>query len=434
MPAVALEIAIILVLIALNGMLAMSEIAVVSARRARLQDKASMGSSGARSALELSENPGPFLSTVQVGITLVGILSGALGGATVANELAQLIAGYPALAPYADALSIVVVVAAITFLSLVLGELVPKRIGLGHAELVAVRVAPIMQRLARIGSPLVRLLTFSSDVVLDVLRIRPSEEPSVTDEEVKTMVRQGAAEGIFEPVEGDMVSRLFRLSDQRAYDLMTPRVDITWLDLDESGADHTLTLLQTGHAQYPVAHGQLDHLAGVVRSRDLLAQCLNKEPLDIVTALLPPLLVPESVPALDLLQHLRREQTEMALVIDEYGGIEGMVTLTDLLEALVGDIASQEAGPDAIFRRGDGSWLVDGRVAVNDLKELLQRRELPEEDERRYTTLAGFVLFMLGRVPAMGEFFDWEGYRFEVVDMDGARVDRVLIIPPLPAA
>ena len=433
MPAVALEISIILALIALNGMLAMSEIAVVSARRARLQEKASTGSSGARAALALAVNPGPFLSTVQVGITLVGILSGALGGATLASELALLFAGIPALAPYADALSIVVVVAAITFLSLVLGELVPKRIGLGHAEAIAVRIAPIMQRLARLGSPLVRLLTFSSDVVLRLLRIRPSEEPSVTDEEVKTMVRQGAVEGVFEHVEGDIVSRIFRLSDQRAYDLMTPRVEIAWLDLDESGADHAFTLLTTGHAQYPVAHGQLDHLAGVVRSRDLLAQCLNGEPLDIASALLPPLLIPESVPALDLLQHLRREHTEMALVIDEYGGIEGMVTLTDLLEALVGDIATQETDPDAIVRRGDGSWLVDGRITVDDLKELLERRELHEEDERRYTTVAGFILAMLGRVPATGESFNWEGYRFEVVDMDGARVDRVLITP-LPLA
>ena len=422
----------ILALITLNGVLAMSEIAVVSARRARLQEKAAMGSRGAVSALALAQDPGAFLSTVQIGITLVGILSGAFGGATLASGLAQRFGSRPVLAPYADALALVLVVAVITFLSLVLGELAPKRIGLGHAEAVAMRVAPTMQLLARLGSPVVRLVTLSSDVVLRVLRIRPSGEPSVTDEEVKSMVRQGAVEGIFEHVEGDMVSRIFRLSDQRAYDLMTPRVEVDWLDLDESGVDHVFTLLKTGRAQYPVAHGRLDHVAGVVRSRDLLAQCLSGEPLDLAAALLPPLLVPESVPALNLLELLRREQTEMALVIDEYGGIEGVVTLTDLLEALVGDITTQETGPDAIVRREDGSWLVDGRITVDDLKNLLGRRELPEEDERRYTTMAGFILAMLGRVPATGESFSWEGYRFEVVDMDGARVDRVLIAPIAP--
>ena len=427
MQAVTVEILFILALITLNGVLAMSEIAVVSARRARLQEKAVMGSRGAASALALAQDPGAFLSTVQIGITLVGILSGAFGGATLALGLAQRFSTRPVLAPYADALSLVLVVAVITFLSLVLGELAPKRIGLGHAEAVAMRVAPTMQLLARLGSPVVRLVTLSSDVVLRVLRIRPSDEPSVTDEEVKSMVRQGAVEGIFEHVEGDMVSRIFRLSDQRAYDLMTPRVEIAWLDLDESGVDHAFTLLKTGRTQYPVAHGRLDHVAGVVRSRDLLAQCLKGEPLDIAAALLPPLLVPESVPALNLLELLRRERTEMALVIDEYGGIEGMVTLTDILEALVGDIATQETGPDEIVRREDGSWLVDGRITVDELKELLGRRELPEEDERRYTTMAGFILAMLGRVPATGESFSWEGYRFEVVDMDGARVDRVLI-------
>ncbi len=429
MPAFSIEIVVIVVLIAINGVLAMSEIAVVSARRARLQEQAEAGSKGARTALALAANPGVFLATVQIGITLVGILTGAFGGATIASGLASLFATVPALAPYATPLAFTIVVAVITFLSLVLGELAPKQIGLGHAEAVAARMAPLMQRLARLGSPLVRLLTFSSDLVLRLLRIRPSDEPSVTEEEVKTLVWQGAAEGVFEPVEGEVVARLFRLSDQRAYDLMTPRTDIAWLDLEEPAAEQVATLLRTVHTQYPVARGQLDHVAGIVRARDLLAQHLSGQSLDIVAALQPPLLVPESLPAFELLDRLRREHTAAALVIDEYGGVAGMVTLTDLLEALVGDIAAIGGDPDAVVKRADGSLLLDGRVAVTELKEMLDLRELPEEDERRYTTVAGFVLAMLGRVPTTGDAFDWDGHRFEVVDMDAARVDRVLVTP-----
>lgn len=423
----------ILALVVANGLLALAEIAVVSARKVRLKQAADAGRPGARTALALAEDPGRFLSTVQVGITLVGILAGVFGGATLTERLADGVARSPALAPYADALALGAVVAGITYLSLVLGELVPKRLGLAHAEAVAVAAAPWLERLSRLAAPLVWLLDVSTEAVLKVIPARASEQPEVTDEDVALLIEQGRQIGVFESIEKEMIDRLFRLSDRRVSALLTPRVDVEWIDLEASDDEVRHTIAESGHGHLPVARGGLDDIVGVVNARALLNQLLRGEPVDVAGAMSPPLLVPELLPALELLERFRSARTDMAIVIDEYGGAAGVVTLTDVLEAIAGDFGpglTEGDDGEAIVAREDGSWLVDGQIALDDLEARLGLRDgLPGADERGYHTLAGFVISELGRIPAVGDAFVRARWRYEVVDMDGPRVDRVLVQP-----
>ncbi len=425
-----LELALLLLLILANGALSMSELALVSARKARLERRAQEGDRRARMALDLATRPGEFLATIQVGITLVGILAGAYGGATFAGPLAERLRQVPVLRGSADLVAMGVVVAGITFLSLVLGELVPKRLALLRPEGIASVVAGPMHVLSVLASPVVRLLSGATALVVRMLCVRPSAEPEVTEDEIRLLIAHGTRAGMFEEAERELLERVFRFADRRAYQLMTPRRDIVWLDLDDPPEVVVTKIAGHPFSRYPVAKGSLDNCLGFVRTRDLLDIALRRQPFDLKGCVRQPLLVPENTRAMAVLERFRSERTHIAMVIDEYGGIEGLITLNDILDAVLGDMpAVGEATEPPVIRREDGSWLVAGTVLIAELKELLGLPRLPGEERGDYRTLAGFVMRQLGRVPTSGDHFRWGGYRFEVVDMDGHQVDKVLVAP-----
>jgi putative hemolysin len=423
-----LETLVIFLLIGANGLLAMSEIAIVAARKARLQQSANSGDAGARTALELAAHPNRFLATVQIGITLVGILAGAYGGATLAPEIERLVFEVPALAPYAGIIGVGVLVVGITFFSLVLGELAPKRIALVHAERIASAVAAPMRFLSSLAFPLVRLLGVSTDLVLRIFRVKPSLEPHVTPEEIKILVEQGTALGVFEESEQDMIEGVLRLDERSIGAFMTPRIQMVWIDVGDSPEILRAKILDSPHSRFPVIQGSFSNVLGVVSAKDILKQSLSGQPTNLRQALGPPLFVPESASALRVLELFKREGTHFALVTDEYGGIQGLVTDRDILEAIVGELPSRDEPhePEVIVRE-DGSWLVDGLLNIDRLKEILQMDILPDEESGRYHTVSGFMMTQLGGIPAVGQHFEWESFRFEVMDMDGRRVDKVLI-------
>ncbi len=422
------EIALLLILFIANGALAMAEMAVVSARKIRLQQKAEAGDENARTALKLARQPADFLSTVQIGITLVGVLAGAFGGATLAARIAPWFERLPWLAPYSQAFSLVLVVLIITYFSLILGELAPKRLALADPDRIAAAVARPMQALSRLALPVVRLLSASSDVILHLVGARHSDEPPVTEEEVKILIEMGTQAGIFEQAEQEMVSGVFRLADRRVDSIMTPRTEIIWVDLEDPEEEIRRTIIDSIYTILPVAEGDLDHILGVVQAKDLLARCLQAEALDLRTALVPPQFVPESKPALKVLDLFRRTHMNVALVIDEFGGLQGMVTLIDILEAIVGDLPGlgEEAKPESL-QREDGSWLLDGLLPVDEMMDLLKLSSLPVESRNQFQTLGGLVMASLGRIPQSGDHFEWQGLKFEVLEMDGFRVDKVLV-------
>ncbi|MGF1471665.1 MAG: hemolysin family protein [Rubrobacteraceae bacterium] len=426
-----LEAAVILVLVLVNGLFAMSEAALISARSARLQEMATDGDVRARSALDLLEEPNLFLSTVQVGITLVGVLAGAFGGATIAVELAGFIGRVPVLDPYARVIGVGAVVVVIAYLSLILGELVPKRLALNSPERVASSVARPMRLLSRLTAPVVSFLSLSTNAVLRVLRVQPGEEPPVTEAEIGILIEQGARAGVFEEAEKDIVERVFRLGDLRVTALMTPRPEVAWLDLESPSEENQRRMRESAYSRFPVCRGQLDEVAGVVRAKDLLVRHLDEEGLDLQKDLQSPLFVPESLYALQALESFRETGQHIALVADEYGELEGVVTLNDVLEALVGVLPSldEPAGDSEAVRREDGSWLLDGALPINRFKEILDIKELPGERTGNYQTLAGFVMTYLKRLPAVADRFEWEGIVFEVADMDGYRLDKVIVTP-----
>lgn len=427
------ELFIVILLLIANGVFAMSEIAVVSARKARLQQWANEGNIRARTALELANAPNRFLSTVQIGITLIGILAGAFGGATIATKLAVVLDALPFLAPYGRALALGFVVLSITYLSLIIGELVPKRLALSSPERIAVAVAPLMRALSGLASPVVRLLSLSTDAVLRLLGVRPSAEPPVTEEEIRLLLQQGAQAGMFEAAEQAMVERVFRLGDRRVAAVMTPRTEIVWLDCHACLDDIQRTVTESVHSRFLVAQGTLDNVLGVVHAKDLLARALAGQPIDLAALARQPLYVPESMRALQVLELFKQSGTHIALAVDEYGGVQGLVTPSNILEAIVGDIPSAgELGEPQAVQREDGSWLLDGMLAVDEFKELFHLSALPDEEQGVYQTLAGFVIMQLGRIPAVADRFEWEGLRFEVVDMDANRIDKVLVTPVPP--
>lgn len=420
------EVLFILLLILLNGIFAMAEIAIVSARRIRLEKMAREGSRGAEAALELADSPNRFLSTVQVGITLVGIFAGAFGGATIAQELADLLRDVPYLQNYAGAISLILVVGTTTYLSVVIGELVPKRIALQNAESISALVARPMSGLSWLAAPIVRVLSSSTDAILAVLGMEAQPQAAVTEEEIRVLVEQGAKAGIIEEAERDMVESVFRLGDRPLEAMMTPRPEIVWLDVGAPPEETRRLLEQSNFSRFPVCDGDLDHVLGVVHTKDLLGDCLGKQSLDLAEAMREPLFVPESVRALTALERFKKGGIHMVLLIDEYGGIEGLVTLIDILEAIVGDIPTlDEIAEPPIVQREDGSWLVEGLMPVDEFRDAFQLQDLPSEG--MYQTLGGFMVFMLGSVPTAGDHFRWRGYRFEVADMDGNRIDKVIV-------
>jgi putative hemolysin len=423
-----MEILLIVLLILLNGFFAMSEIAVVSARRARLDRWARHGDRRARAALALHDTPNVFLSTIQVGITLIGILAGAVGEAAVADDVARLLARSTVLAPYAGAIASAAVVFGITYLSLVVGELVPKRLALLRPERIARAIALPMSALARIGKPVVRVLSASVDAALALLRVGTAREPGVTEEEVQALIEEGARTGVFLRAERDLLKNVIRLADRPLATLMTRRDEIVWLDA-EAPLEHNRELIaRHPYSRFVLARGSLEHPLGIVHAKDLLAQALSGQPLDLVAAATPAPRVRSNASPLRVLELFQAAPVPMALVVNAVGEVKGLVTPHDLLEAIVGVLpaAGEVAEPDVI-RRADGSLLLDGGIAIEELRELLEAAELPEGAGTDYQTLAGFVLAQVGRVPQIGESFEWSGYRFEVVDMDNRRIDRVLV-------
>ena len=424
---VGLEIGILVILIVGNGIFSMSEIAVVSSRRARLQQMADSGNVGARSALLLSESPGRFLSTVQVGITLIGVLSGAFGGAALSSRVAPLLEPLPLVGGSADAVAFVLVVFVITYLSLIVGELAPKRLGLSNPERVASLIAPPMTTLSRITSPVITFLEGSTQLVLRIVRFRQGEEPPVTESEIAVLLDQGTEAGVFVEAERDLIGRIFELGDQKAVNLMTPRPEVTWLDLDDPFEVNRELIVSSHRSIFPVAMSSLDDLRGVVRAKDILADLQAGTIREMETYLRPVEFIPEGLQALRLLETFRRADDPMAIVVDEYGGTQGIVTLHDVLEAIVGDLGEEGPtdDPDTV-QRPDGSWLLDGMVSTDHFVELLGTGAIPADEDGEYNTLGGFVQTRTGRIPKSGETFEWHGWRFEVVDMDGNRVDKVL--------
>ena len=424
------DILIILLLIVANGLFSGAEIAIISARRYRLEQLSEKGDRSARVALRLAESPNQFLSTVQIGITLIGILTGAVGGATVTRQLDSLLERLPVLAPYSEGLSFALVVAVITYLSVVIGELVPKRLALASPERLACAMAPSMRWLSRVSGPVVHLLSNSTEALMKLLGVSTTSEPDITEDEIKAMIRQGADSGVFEEVEHDMVQRVLRLGDRTIKTLMTPRTDICWLDLEESLETSLQEILESTHSRFPVGRGSLDDCLGVVRVRNLLSAKITGQSINLEELLQPPLFVAESTRALSVLEHFKRSGIHIALVTDEFGGVEGLVTLNDLMEGIVGDLPSvdDEDGP-LVVTREDGSLLVDGGLDLDAFAELIDQDIFGIDQEGRYHTLAGFVMHVLERIPREADHFEWQGYRFEVLDMDGKRVDKLLVAP-----
>lgn len=424
-----MDIALLLFLILLNGILAMSEIAVVSSRKSRLQRLADDGSPGAQSALVLSNEPSVFLSTVQVGITTVGILSGAIGESALADPLTAWLAGFSPIEPYARGTAITLVVAALTYVSVVVGELVPKRLGLLAPESVASIIAPPMNALSRVARPLVWLLSSSSTLLLRILGARPREEPPVTNDEINVLMGQGAEAGVFHESEQALVSNVLRLDEQRIAAIMTHRKDIYLLDLDEPEAEIRRQLADSPYTRIVVCRSGLEQIIGVLRTADLLKAALAGEPLAIENFLRPPLYVPEGVTTTHLLENFRKARQQCALIVDEYGELQGLVTLTDVLTSIVGELPSSDVPEEQdVVVRNDGSLLIDGSITIERMKQVLKCEEnLPGEEENAFNTLGGFVMYVLGRIPAVTDAFEIAGYRYEVMDMDKNRVDKMLL-------
>ena len=414
-------------LILLNGLFAMSEIAVVGSRRARLAQMADSGRSGAAHALALSSEPTRFLSTVQLGITTVGILSGAVGEATIADRLRLMFEQVPALAPHADGLSLTVMVVGLTYVSVLVGELIPKRLALTRPEIIASLIARPMHVLSVIGHPLVHLLSASTDAVLRLLRVRKVSLPAVTLEEFKVLIEQATKEGVFDKTEEEMVTNVLRLDERTVTSILTPRSEIVFVDVREPFARSLDKLGESTHAVMPLCDGGLDHVLGFVRSSEVLARHLRRERLNLASLAAPPLFVPGSVTLMRLLEQFKRTHLPIALVVDEFGSIDGLVSLTDVMTAIVGELPPEPGEEPLIVTREDGSWLVDGMLDLDQLWRAVGAEPPADKDEGQYRTLGGFAMLVLGRVPRTGDVFVRHGFRFEVVDMDGNRVDRVLI-------
>lgn len=424
------EIGIVVFLLILNGWFAMSEMAIVSSRRARLEAMAEQGSLGAKVALRLAENPGRFLSSVQIGITLVGILAGAYSGATLAEPLGIWLEAEGFSEGAASILSIAIVVGSITYLSLIVGELVPKQIALGNPEGVAAFVAPAMTLVAKVAAPVVFVLDLSSRLLLTLLRLKNDRGQSVTEEEIRAIIAEGTKTGILEPEEKELMAGVMRFGDRSIRAIMTPRRDIVAIDLDWDPERIVEAITGSTHSRFPVYRGEIDQVQGIVHAKDLLDSTMANRTIDIERALKPVEVVPDTAPALNVLELLRRSPVHMVLVVDEYGSVEGIVTAADILSGIVGSLASEaDEDTSAIVRRADGSWLVDADLPVDLVADKIGCRALDDPD-RDYETLAGFILSVSKAIPTTGDVLSWQGWRFEIVDMDGRRIDKVLMNAP----
>lgn len=416
------EILTILILILINGILAMSEASLLASRKARLQQAANEGNKTAKATLDLLKNPNIFLSTIQIGITLIGVLAGAVGGATISKALALSMQSLPYIGEYSESVALGIVVLTITILTIWLGELVPKRLGIHSPERIASVVAGPMIFISKVFSPLVKLMSGATEFILTLLGITPTNEPPITEEELQVLIDQGTQAGIFEESEQDMVEGVFSLGDTRVYSVMTPRTEFVWLDVSDTTEEILDKIGGSPYSRFPVRQDSLETIIGIVKSRDLLVNTLAGKETNLKELVKPAHFIPETMLVSRALEILKKNDAEMLLVVDEFGGVQGLLTINDILEEIVGEMAGDE--PQATQRQ-DGSWLLDGMLEVDEFKEIFDLKDLPHEDE--YETLSGFIMTSLGRLPQTADHFEWGNLRFEVVDMDGRRVDKVLV-------
>ncbi|CAG9175449.1 hemolysin family protein [Cupriavidus pinatubonensis] len=421
-----MEIAILLALILLNGLFAMSEIALVTARRARLQRQVEEGDRGAIEAIKLGEDPTRFLSTVQIGITSIGVLNGVVGESTLAQPLGVWLQGFGLPQTTAGYVATAIVVAGLTYFSIVLGELVPKRLGQMAPESIARLAARPISWLAVASTPFVKLLSGSTRLVLRILGVKTDRGPGVTEEEIHALLIEGSEAGIIEQHEHTMVRNVFRLDDRQLASLMVPRGDVVYLDVEVPLDENLKRIEESDHSRFPVVRGGMHDIVGVVSARQLLARRLRGEEADLMSAVQPAVFVPESVTGMELLENFRGSGGQIAFVIDEYGEVLGLVTLQDLIEAITGEFKPDSVDEEWAIQREDGSWLLDGLIPIPELKDRIGLRQVPEEEKERYHTLSGMLLLLLGRLPQTADSVQWGDWRFEILDMDGKRIDKVL--------
>jgi putative hemolysin len=422
-----MDVALLLFLILLNALFAMSEMALTASRKARLQVMVEAGDSGARHAMALHDDPTKFLSVVQVGITSIGILNGIVGDAAFSAPLSRwLHETFPLQARGADITATALVVVCITFLTIIFGELVPKRLGLMYPETIARFVARPMEWLSLIARPFVKLLSWCTEATLKLLGVRGGPDRSVTEEEIAASLEEGLDAGVIEAQEHQMVRNVFRLDDRQVGSMMIPRAEIVWLEATGTAEDVLNVIGDEEHSRYPVCRGGLDDVLGVISAQTLLQRVMNGQPLALNQGLQAPVFVPETLSGMELLERFRASSTQIVFVVDEYGEVQGMITVRDVLEAITGEFSTHTAEDSWAVKRHDGSWLFDGLIPTPELKDRLALKDLPEEDRGRYNTLAGMIMLLLGRLPETTDSVEWEGWRFEVVDLDGKRVDKVL--------
>lgn len=425
-----MEIIIISILLLMNGLLAMFEIALVSSRKSRLQEKAKYGNKGAKTALLLLKEPEEILSAIQVGITLVGIVSGAFGGLALSEDLVPFFAGFKWLAPYADALAVTFVVGIITYFSLIIGELVPKTIALNNPEKIAIALSPAMKIIGSSLYPVVWFLSVSTKLVLMLFRIKKTSDTPVSEEELRMLLKQSSEYGVIEKEESDIINEVIRFGDKRAGSIMTPRLNVEWIDSTDKDEKILLEIMESTHSRVPVCSNTIDEVIGVVAIKDVLAYHIKHQFIDISKIMTEPLFFPEQMSAINVLELFRKTKNHFGIIINEYGSMEGIVTLHDVTENIIGDLPeiTDEDQPEA-FRREDGSYLIDGSMMIEDVQDLLDVRSLFDEDEVRshINTIGGLTMFKLNRIPKIGDTFIVQGYTFEIVDMDRNRVDKLMV-------
>lgn len=422
-----MEVVIILVLILLNGIFSMAEIALVSARKVRLENAAKQGDDKARAALKLSNSPDTFLSTVQIGITLIGILTGLYSGEQLKEDVKGFVMQMPALAPYSNAIATAIIVICVTYFTLVLGELFPKRIGLANPELIAKNVAAPMTFLSRLTFPFVWLLSRSTAALVSLFGLKRSSDNNVTEEEIKAIISEGTSSGAIEETEQEIIERVFHLGDRNITSLMTHRTDIVWLDVNEEVESYKRKIKQAPHSVYPVCEGQIDNIRGILTIKDLYTAGNVAVLKDIMKK---PLFIPENNTAYQVLEKFKETQIHAAFIVDEYGTFLGMITLNDILEAIVGDMPETGQDDYNMIKRDDGSYLIDAQIPFYDFLSEFDMEDQMVEFEQEFDTLAGFILHHLEHIPQTGEKLEWRRFTFEIVDMDAHRIDKILVTPP----
>lgn len=424
------EIGIVFLLILLNGFFAMSELAIVSARRAKLKQLADEDQKGAKLALQMAEDPARFLSIVQIGMTLNSVLAGAFSGATLAGQFTEYLNGFDWIAPHGEGVALTITVACVTYLNLVIGELLPKRIGISYAEPIAVHVSRIMAVFATVAAPIVWLLRQSTEVSLNILRLSGPRDSTVTEDEVKHMIAEGTESGVFKPAERNMLEGVMRLADRTVRSIMTPRLDMVWLNIEDPPREHKNAIRTSGYSRFPIARGDLEEIRGIVHAKDLLNASFDGHTFELKALMRPALVVPDTTPVLRLLDQFKQSGQHIAIIADEYGSVEGLVSITDILEAITGDMPERgQNASDKPVRREDGSWLIDGMTPIDEAEAFIGLKNMRGDGD--FHTLAGFMVDKLGRIPTAGDYFRWEEARFEVVDMDGRRVNKVFVtLPP----